>query len=216
MPSGVVIPAWNCGATLPGVIARLPAGLRVFVVDDGSRPPVELPDVEVYRHPANLGYGAAQKTGYAAALAAGVDRVVLVHGDGQYDVADTLGLLDALDDADAALGSRFLADPSVIPGWRRLGNRVLTRLANTRFGVHHSELHTGARAFRADLLRRVDLQAFSDDYLFDHELIVALFRLRARIAERPVHARYDPTVQSIPLGRAIRYAAGCVATILRP
>lgn len=216
MPAGVVIPAWNCGDTLPGVLARMPAGLRVFVVDDGSAVPVDLPEVEVHRHPVNRGYGAAQKTGYAAALAAGVDRVVMVHGDGQYDVADTLALLDALDDADAALGSRFLADPTVIPGWRRVGNRVLTGLANARFGVRHTELHTGARAFRADLLRRVDLHALSDDYLFDHQLLVALFRLRARIAERPVHVRYDGTVQSIPVTRAVRYAAGCVATILRP
>jgi glycosyltransferase involved in cell wall biosynthesis len=211
----VVIPAKDCGSALTAVLGALPTGLAVYVVDDGSAPPVEARGVTVLRHPANRGYGAAQKTGYAAALADGHERVVLLHGDGQYHLDDTLGLASALDDADAALGSRFLADPSVIPGWRRWGNRALTGLANVRFQQHFSELHTGARAFRADALRAVPLAAFSDDYLFDQQLLVALLRQGRRIVERPARVRYDDEVQSIPFRRAVAYAAGCVGVILR-
>ena len=209
----VVIPALDCQASLDGVLAEIPAPFHTLVVDDGSAVPLRAP--HVVRHHLNRGYGAAQKSGYVAALAAGATRVILLHGDGQYDTAETLALADALTDADAALGSRFLADPSVIPTWRRLGNTLLTGLANLRFGAAHTELHTGARAFRADVLTRMPLASFSDDYLFDQQLLCWLLRARLAIAERPVHVRYDPTVQSIPLGRSIVYAAGCIREILK-
>lgn len=212
--TAVVVPAKDCQAQLDALLPRIPAGFAVYVVDDGSEPPLRADGVRLLRHTRNRGYGAAQKTGYTAALVDGAARVVLVHGDGQYDLVDTLSLATALDDADAALGSRFLADPSVIPGWRRLGNRVLTGLANLRFGAAHTELHTGARAFRADTLRALDMGAMSDDYLFDQQLLCRLLRDGRRIAERPVRVRYDASVQSIPPRRAVRYAVGCVWTIL--
>jgi glycosyltransferase involved in cell wall biosynthesis len=213
--TAVVIPALDCQATLERVLSEVPEGHMVFVVDDGSDPPLRAP-VRVLRHPVNRGYGAAQKTGYAAALDAGADRVVLLHGDGQYDTADTLDLVTALGTADAALGSRFLADPTVIPGWRRLGNRALTGLANARFGARHSELHTGARAFRAAALRALPLATFSDDYLFDQQVLCGLLRAGARIAERPVRVRYDASVQSISFLRSVTYGLGCVWEIVRP
>lgn len=208
----VVIPAKDCQAQLDALLPRLPRDLAVYVVDDGSEPPLHA-DRPILRHPKNRGYGAAQKTGYTAALADGAERIVLLHGDAQYDLDDTLALAAALDEADAALGSRFLADPSVIPGWRRLGNRVLTGLANLRYGSRHTELHTGARAFRAEALRAVNFVSFSDDYLFDQQILCRLLRAHRPMAERPVRVRYDATTQSIPPGRAIRYAAGCLRVI---
>ncbi len=208
----VIIPALNCQGTLDRVLTELPPHLPVYVVDDGSEPPLRAP--LVLRHDRNRGYGGAQKTGYAAAIADGADRLVLVHGDGQYDVADTLALAEALDGADAALGSRFLVDPSVIPGWRRVGNRGLTGLANLRFGTRHTELHSGARAFRAEALVAVDYLSLSDDYLFDQQVLVGLMAAGRTIAERPVRVSYDPSVQSISLRRSIRYGLGCVRVIL--
>ncbi len=226
----VIVPCLQAHATLPVVldgIARWSVArgeaLHVVVVDDGSRPALEVPAstgacvVEAVRHEVNLGYGAAQKSGYARALAAGATHVAMLHGDAQYATDDTLALLDALPDGDvaaAALGSRFLADPSVIPAWRRLGNRGLTALANLRFGRHHSELHTGARAFTAAALRALPMARFSDDYLFDQQVLCGLMLRDAPIAERPVSVRYDETVQSISFRRSVRYGLGCVRAIL--
>jgi glycosyltransferase involved in cell wall biosynthesis len=210
----VVIPALDCQETLDVVLAAIPAHLATYVVDDGSRTPLRAPCV--LRHPVNRGYGAAQKTGYAAAIADGAEHVALVHGDGQYDVADTLALLDALGSADAALGSRFLLDPGVIPPWRRLGNRFLTTVANLRFGTHHTELHSGARAFRVEALEAIGFRTLSDDYVFDQQVLARLLRAGRVIAERPVRVSYDPSVQSISFTRAVRYGVGCVAEVLRP
>jgi glycosyltransferase involved in cell wall biosynthesis len=227
----VIVPARGCAVTLPGVLEAAAAwaeergeSLRLIVIDDGSRAPLRAPArvggcfVELIRHERNRGYGGAQKSGYAAALAEGADQVVMLHGDGQYDPADTLSLFDALPGGNTpagALGSRFLRDPSVIPAWRRQGNRLLTQLANLRFGVRHSELHTGARAYTAAALRALPLKRFSDDYLFDQQLLVACFRRGIPLEERPVRVRYDSTVQSIPPGRALRYALGCLHVIAR-
>lgn len=213
IPVCVVIPALNCQRTLDAVLARLPKDIVAIVVDDGSNPPLVAP--RVIRHPVNRGYGAAQKSGYAAALELGAERIVLLHGDDQYDTFDTLALADALADAPAALGSRFLSDPGVIPSWRRLGNRALTGLANLRFHTRHTELHTGSRAFTAALLRSLPLQDYSDDYLFDQQVLCAILRRGLPIAERPVRVRYDASVQSISLHRSIRYGLGCVREILR-
>ncbi len=210
----VVLPTLDTPDALAGVLAAIPRGHAVYVVDDGSVVPIRA-EVRVVRHDANRGYGAAQKSGYAAALADGAERVVMLHGDGQYDVADTLALALALEDADAVLGSRFLANPLVIPGWRRIGNRFLTGLANARFGTKHTELHTGARAFRAATLRALPLSTFSDDFLFDQQVICAMLRARMRVVERPVRVRYDETTRSISPFRSVIYALGCIREIIR-
>lgn len=216
---GVVVPAWRDAAPVGRVLAELPPHLLActVVVDDGSPEPIPvLPGVVWERHPENRGYGAAQKTGYRRLLELGVRAVVLLHGDAQYPVGPTLALAAALDEADVVLGSRFLDDGGRhVPAWRRLGNRALTALANARYGTRLSELHTGARAFRAEVLAALPLQRFSDDYLFDQQVLCAALARGLRVAERPVTAVYDGTVQSIDLRRSVVYGLGCVREIAR-
>ncbi len=213
--NALVLPTLDTQPALDRVLSEIPAGFMVLVVDDGSEPPMRLPyGVRAIRHPANRGYGAAQKAGYAAALEAGAERVALLHGDGQYVTGDVIALLEALDAAPVALGSRFLADPSVIPGWRRLGNRALTGLANWRFGTAHTDLHTGARAFRAELLRTMPLDTFSDDFVFDQQVLAWLFREGVPVAERPVRTSYGEGTRSISPWRSVVYGVGCLRAIL--
>ena len=216
--NAAVVVGLNVASTLDAVLAQLPPDLHVIVVDDGSTDGTAQPGpagVQVVRHPQNRGYGAAQKSGYAAAVAAGCERIALVHGDGQYRVPDVLALLDALDDADVALGSRFLQDDGrTIPGWRRLGNRGLTTLFNRTLGTGFTDLHTGARAFRASAVAALPLAGFSDDYLFDQQVLVGAVRMGLAVVERPCRVSYDETVQSIGLRRSIVYGLGCVRVIL--
>jgi glycosyltransferase involved in cell wall biosynthesis len=219
MSLAIVIPAHNTQSSLDRVLTELPPHTHagVIIVDDGSVTPIVASGFRVIRHPENRGYGAAQKTGYDAALAMGAERIVLLHGDGQYATKDVLGLVDVLAACDAAIGSRFLnMGVNEIPMWRKLGNRTLTIMANLRFGTDVSELHSGARGFRAETLRRLDYHRFSDDYIFDHQVLASLLDQGANIGERKVHCAYDDTVQSIAVGPSIRYALGVVRTILRP
>ncbi len=214
----VVVPCYDAHDAVRGLVDALPAGVRAvtLVVDDGSSPPLDLPGVTVLRHARNRGYGATQKTGYAAARERGAERVVLLHGDAQYPTEETLGLAWALDDADAALGSRFLEHAGAnIPWWRRYANRMLTEAANLRFGVRISELHSGARAFRLDALDALPTDTYSDDYVYDQQVLVGLLARGRPIAERPLVARYDDAVQSIGFRKSVKYGLGCLAVIAR-
>lgn len=219
MQTAIVIPAYNTQSSLTRVLSEIPLDLHdgVVVVDDGSDQPLKADGFYLIRHDKNRGYGAAQKTGYDAALDKGASRILLLHGDGQYATEDVLGLTDVLAACDAAIGSRFLnMAGDQIPLWRRAGNRTLTFMANLRFGTHVSELHSGARGFRADILRKLDYHRFSDDYIFDHQVLASLLSQGITIGERKVACAYDDTVQSIGVGPSIRYAMGVVRTIINP
>jgi glycosyltransferase involved in cell wall biosynthesis len=219
MSIAIVIPAFNTQDALSRVLSEIPESMHsdVIIVDDGSAVPLIAEGFTVLRHEHNKGYGAAQKTGYDAALAKGAERILLLHGDGQYATEDVLGLSVPLAACDAAIGSRFLnLGASQIPMWRRWGNRTLTMMANMRYGTNVSELHSGARAFRSETLRRLDYHRFSDDYIFDHQVLATLLAQGATIGERKVQCAYDDTVQSIAVGPSIKYAFGVLRTILRP
>jgi glycosyltransferase involved in cell wall biosynthesis len=215
--TAIVLPCLDAQVTLPPLLAALPRGLAVFIVDDGSATPLEASRGTVLRHARNRGYGAAQKTGYRAALAAGAERIVLLHGDGQYDVHDTVALAQGLDRHDAVLGSRFHPGHiQRVPAWRRLGIRGLTTAANLRFGTRFEDLHNGARAFHARALQAIDLEALSDDYHFDHQLLTALISGGASMGHGPVAMRYDHSVRSISFRRALRYGLGCLTDMAAP
>jgi glycosyltransferase involved in cell wall biosynthesis len=215
-----VIVGFNVVRTIAKVVEQLPSDLNIIFVDDGSMDDSAQglsERVHVIRHAHNLGYGAAQKSGYRCALDRGAERIVLVHGDDQYNVEDCLSLLPALDNADVALGSRFLMPDKgqIIPWWRRWSNRGLTGLANRRLHLQLTDMHTGARAFRAESLGRMDFESFSDDYVFDQQLLVRAAKMDLRFTERAQRTHYGGTAQSIALGPSVRYGLGCVRTIFR-
>ena len=214
--TAIVIPSLQAHEQLSRLLSEIPPALHanVIIVDDGSEPAQEQPHFRVIRHPKNRGYGAAQKTGYAAAMADGAERIVMLHGDGQYPTHETIALAETLEHFDAVLGSRFLVDNgAAIPNWRRWGNRFLTGVANRALGSTLSELHTGARAFRSEALAALPLSEFSDDYVFDQQVLVHLLSLGFRIGEQPICARYDDEVMSISPLASIRYGLGCLKVI---
>ena len=174
MKIAVVITAYGHQEQLNEVIRQLPDEMmdRVFVVDDGSNPPITLDKAQLIQQE-NKGYGGAQKTGYSAALETDCEGVALIHGDNQYDPTAILGAAMLLEGADLVLGSRMISDNGTgMPWWRRAGNRLLTKAANIKFGTSHTDLHTGARIFRRSLLEQAPLPAFSSDFIFDQQLLV--------------------------------------------
>jgi hypothetical protein len=224
----VIMPAYNAERTLAQthreVIVQEIVD-HVIVVDDASRDRTadlarNLPRTRLVVHPANRGYGANQKTGYAAALAAGADIVVMVHPDYQYPptLIPDLAIPLAEGRAACALGSRMLhglAKAGGMPAWKRAANRLLTAASNRLLDARLSEFHTGFRAYTADLLRRLPLEANSDDFLFDHQILAQILWLRAPIVEIPCPARYFPDASTIALPQAIRYGFGCLFTDVR-
>lgn len=219
----VVLPAYEAAATLPGVwadLARHACVDDVILVDDAS------PDatVAVARslgldpivHPENRGYGGNQKTCYAAALARGADIVVMLHPDGQYPPAlvTALASLVASGCYDLVLGSRITGQPlrGGMPRYKYVANRALTAVENMLLGLKLSEYHSGYRAFSARLLRRLPLDALSDDFVFDNQIIAQAVDAGFRLGELSCPTHYGPESHSIGFRRAVRYGLGVLAT----
>ena len=224
----VVMPAYNAARTLrltydevmeQGVVDG------IILVDDASRDDTAavaraLPGVQVHVHPANTGYGGNQKTCYRLALAAGADIVIMLHPDYQYTpkLIPAMVSIIANDLHPCVLGSRILggyARAGGMPLWKYVANRCLTFAENILLGAKHSEYHTGYRAFSRALLERLPLEANSDDFVFDNQVIAQILWLGCDIGEVTCPAKYLPEASSINFRRSVRYGIGCLATGLQ-
>jgi glycosyltransferase involved in cell wall biosynthesis len=221
----VVMPAYNAAKTLRRTYDEVMAqGMvdELIVVDDAStddtvRIATSLPHTVVRVHERNRGYGGNQKTCYRAALDAGADIVVMVHPDYQY-TPKLLPALVALVGGDVypcVLGSRILgggARKGGMPIWKYVSNRALTLAENWLLGSKLSEFHTGYRAFKASLLRELPLEANSDDFVFDNQVLAEILWLGHEIAEVTCPTLYFEEASSINLRNSVRYGFGCLGT----
>jgi glycosyltransferase involved in cell wall biosynthesis len=212
----VVTPAYNAGRTLAKTLRAVPEGWvdEFIVVDDGSHDDTSdrarALGVTLERHPTNRGYGAAQKTGYAAALARGADVVVLLHSDNQYEPTLLPRFVEpiASGQVDALTGSRIKSGDALkggMPLWKYVPNRVLTWLGNTTFGLSVSEYHNGYRAYRRAVLEAVPFASFSDRFDFDTQILVHLSVRGFRLGEVPSPTRFNDESSKMSFRQGIVY-----------
>ena len=224
----VVMPAYNAGETLLKTWQEVAAHEIVdliIVVDDASRDNTlgvarTLPKVVAHAHEANRGYGANQKTCYRLALQHGADIVVMVHPDYQYTpkLIPTMAGLVASGLYACVLGSRILGGGALkggMPLWRYAANRGLTFAGNLLMGTKLSEFHTGYRAFSRRLLERLPLDANSDDFVFDNQILAEVAWLNLPIGEVSCPTSYAPESSSINFARSVRYGFGCLNTAVQ-
>lgn len=222
----VVMPAYNAARTLRMTYTELPheAVDMVILVDDGSTDDTvavarEL-NLKLFLHDRNYGYGANQKTCYAEALRAGAEIIVMVHPDYQYDprlLPDIIRPIQS-DDADVVLGSRLKSGSALsggMPWWKYVSNRFLTGVENWVFARHLSEYHTGYRAYRREVLERVNFTANSDKFIFDQEIIAQVVEAGFRITEVPVPTRYFAEASSASFTASVRYGLGILWLVTR-
>lgn len=223
----VFMPALNAAKTVQKTFEAIPAdaAAEVILVDNASMDgtadiAAALPRVTVIRHTENRGYGGSQKTGYDESLRRGADIVIMVHADFQYDpgkIPDMIAPIKA-GTADMVSGSRFLiGDPRThgMSWWRYTGNRFLTTMQNVALGIHLSEAHSGYRAYARTLLERVPYHSFSDDFVFDAQMIAAVARRKMRIAEVSIPTRYRSDSSSISFRSSVRYGLATLLTLFQ-
>ena len=222
----VVLPAYNAARTLARTVAELPTDVvdEVLLVDDASRDDTagiaRSLNLRTFVHDRNLGYGGNQKTCYAQALALDADVVVMVHPDYQYDprLVTAMASLVALGVYDAVLGSRIIGGGALrggMPRYKYVANRLLTAFQNVVLGEKLSEYHTGYRAFSRRVLETLPLDANSDDFVFDNQMLAQIFYFGFRIGEVSCPTRYDPDSSSIDFRRSCAYGLGVVWTSLQ-
>lgn len=212
-----VMPAYNAAKTITKTYKDIPRGVvhKVIVVDDGSRDRTvsvaKKLKLEVVIHPQNRGYGGNQKTCYTLALSQGADIVVMIHPDYQYDSALTGELIRPIiqNRFDVMLGSRIRTRKEALqggmPAYKYISNRFLTFLENLVLGQNLSEYHTGFRAFKKDILKKIPFHKYSDDFVFDQQILFGAVAAGARVGEIPVPVRYFPEASSINFKRSATY-----------
>lgn len=219
----VVMPAYNAEKTIERTHAEvLSQGIvdLVIVVDDRSTDgtvPIArgLSSTLVHRHDHNTGYGGNQKSCYRLALEQGADIVVMVHPDYQYTpkLIPAMVSMIASDLYDCVLASRIIGGQALrggMPIWKYAANRLLTAIQNLLMGAKLSEYHTGYRAFRRNLLERIDLQGNSDDFVFDNQMLTQIHWAGYRIGEVSCPTKYFPEASSINFQRSAKYGLGCL------
>jgi glycosyltransferase involved in cell wall biosynthesis len=190
----VVIAAYNEGKVIREVVGEVVrAGWQVAVVDDGSRDntaeAAAIPGAVVLRHVINLGQGAALQTGIDFAVRRGAKYVVTYDADGQHNCADIPALLEALQDADIALGSRFLGrEIEGATSGRRALLKTATVVSNGLSGLKLTDAHCGFRAIRASVVPK--LRITQDRMAHASELLRKIKTSGVRVVEVPTTVRY--------------------------
>ncbi len=218
-----VLPAYNAEKTLLQTLESVPEGIvdQYILVDDKSRDntvglaktlATRFP-LTVIIHEKNRGYGGNQKTCYSAAVAAGADVTVMLHPDYQYEprLLGSLAGLVASGIYDVALGSRILGKGALrggMPFYKYVFNRCLTLFENLAIGQKLSEYHTGYRAFSRKVLTTLDLEANSDDFVFDNEMLVQCEVAGYQMGEISVPTKYFEEASSINFSRSVVYGLG--------
>ena len=191
-----LIPAYNEAATIGEVLKRIDAlGLdaQIIVVDDGSTDAtasiVEAyaagrPYIELLRQP-NRGKGSAVRL---AATRISKEIAVIQDADMEYDPADVVALIAPIQQgvADVVYGSRLSggAPQRAYLFWHLIGNRFLSLLAGVLFNTTLSDMETGYKAFRSDVLR--SLRLTQDDFGIEPEITGEICRRNLRIYEMPI------------------------------
>jgi len=219
----VVLPAYNAEKTLEITYKEIPFDIvdEVILVDDLSSDKTvkigqELGIKQIIQHQKNRGYGGNQKSCYDKALEINADIVVMLHPDYQYTpkLLRSMCYLIADGNYEVVIGSRILGNGALkggMPLYKYIANRFLTLSQNILMWQKLSEYHTGYRAFTANVLKSINYNVNSDDFVFDNQMIAQIFKAGFEIAEITCPTKYFEEASSINLRRSMKYGFGVLA-----
>ncbi len=223
----IVLPAYNAGKTLEQTYAEIPMDIvdEVVLVDDASKDDTievahRIGINHIIKHEKNKGYGGNQKSCYNKALSLNGDIVIMLHPDYQYTPKLILSMANiiAQDLYPVVLGSRILGRGALnggMPLYKYLFNRFLTLSQNILLRQKLSEYHTGYRAFSGEVLKKINFEANSDDFVFDNQMLAQIFFAGFEIAEVTCPTKYFEGASSINFKRSVIYGLGVLRTSIQ-
>lgn len=193
----VIVPAYNEQATLAQIVEKLrgvPYLLEIILVDDCSTDQTnaiaqllaqKYSNVRAIRMPVNSGKTAALRAGFAASRG---EIVIVQDADLEYDPAEIVDVIQPIVDghADVVYGSRFLIRKAarVLYFYHYLANKSLTFLSNLLTNVNFSDVETGYKAFRGEIIRNMIIT--SSRFGFEIEVTAKVCKLYCATYEVPI------------------------------
>jgi len=195
----VVIPAFNEADGIQAIVQRVLTvkqeladvgikELELIVVDDGSTDQtadlvMRQPQVRLIQHAQNGGYGAALKTGFAAARG---EWLGFMDADGTYppEYFPDLYTAACTQNADIVIGSRMAGAQSQMPPVRRLGNLIFARLVSLISASQVTDSASGMRIFRKAILPR--LYPLPDGLNFTPVMSTRALHEQLKMVETPI------------------------------
>ncbi len=195
MKFSVIIPVYNEAKTIEEIIHRvLATGLadEILAVDDGStdgsRELLEKINldgkIKVVYHDHNQGKGKAVRTGIENASG---DLMIIQDADLEYDPREYPNLLRPIQEgiADVVYGSRFLgAGRRPVLFWNMVANRILTLVTNILYNNILTDMETGYKLFRREVVQSMPLHAHG--FEFEPEFTAKILKRKVRIYEVPI------------------------------
>ena len=194
MKISIVIPVYNEEKTVQEMISKvsqIPFEKEILVIDDGStdKTPEVLRSLQgnsliLLRHEQNKGKGAALRTGFSKVTG---DIILIQDADLEYNPEDYPALLQPILEgkADVVYGSRFLGGPHrVLFFWHYAGNRFLTLLSNILSNLNLSDMETGYKVFKKEVLNQIKLK--SNRFGFEPEFTIKIAKKKMRVYEVPI------------------------------
>lgn len=203
MKVSIVIPCFNEEDSIGDVLVRVKdievgCEKEIIVVNDGSTDKSDeicraFCGVRLIEHERNMGKGAAVQTGIGASTG---DIVLVQDADMEYLPEDIPRLVQPILDgrADVVLGSRFLGENIGMSRSHKLGNRVLSVTTGLFYWRKITDVMTGYKAVRRELLNDISLS--SKDFSIETELIAKILSKNVRFMEVPISYRYRLTGKS--------------------
>ena len=189
------IPAYNEEETISDLVKTAKQFVdKVVVCDDGSTDKTldyaKQAGAEIISHKKNQGYGAAIITLFDYCRMQNADVMITLDGDGQHNPNQIPILLDTISqhNVDVVLGSRFLDDSTISPGYRKRGIKIITSAANFGADFKVSDSQSGFRAYSKNAIDAI--HPTEQGMAVSTEILLKISNKGLSLAEVPITASY--------------------------
>ena len=193
----VGIPAYNEENNISKIIKKLQKITnKIIVCDDGSSDSTAKIAKEmgalVIQHEKNLGYGSAIRSIFLKAREVNSESLITLDSDGQHRIEDIQTILKPLQnkEADLVIGSRFLNDDGKnVPSYRKVGIKILTKLANTSLDQNITDSQSGFRGYSQEIIQNITPS--ESGMGVSNEILIKASKQGLKIVEVPIIILYD-------------------------